>query len=179
MPSRQAPVPSCQVIRAPPPWPLTLRTDQPIPAVCRWLSSGHHMLTKVNHHSSRQTLSFLSPFPCLTSFSISYFKFLKAQATLYFYLSQWAPVQCPGGSFLSFSLLTPVGSYSISVPLLVTVLLALSSTCLLLSPVIHYCNLSSPCLFFFELSVQCALCLRLSRALCCPTSPQHLSPDLA
>lgn len=48
-PSRQAPVPSCQVTQAPPRWPLTPPTGRPIPAVCRWHSSGRRTLTKVNN----------------------------------------------------------------------------------------------------------------------------------
>lgn len=57
----------------------------------------------------------------------------------------------------------------------------LSSTCLLVSPVMRYCNLSSSLLFFlfFELPVQQALCLCLSLWFSCPTFLQHLSPDLA
>lgn len=153
MPSRQAPIPSYHLTQAPPPWPLTLRTDQPIPAVYRWLSSGHHMLTTVNHHSSQQTLALL--FLCLASFSLcAYFNCLNTQATLYFYLSRWASVQSPGGLFL-FSLLTPVGSCSISVSLL----LALSYIHLVsLSPVITVIHLPLACSFLSFLS-KCPLSL--------------------
>lgn len=61
-PSQQAPVPSSLLIRAPPPWPPTLHTGRPIPAVCRWLSSGHHTPTKVKHHLPQQILAFLALF---------------------------------------------------------------------------------------------------------------------
>lgn len=129
MPSQQAPVPSCRVIRAPPPWPLTLRTDRPTPAVCRWRSFGLRMLMRVKHNFPQPTLSFLPL--CLKSST--------TQAALYFYLSQRA-VQSPGGLFLSFSLLPPMASCSISVSLLLAVLLALSYMHLIFS-VLH---LSSP-----------------------------------
>lgn len=129
MPSQQAPVPSCRVIRAPPPWPLTLHTDRPTPAVCRWRSFGLRMLMRVKHNLPEPTLSFLPL--CLKSST--------TQAALYFYLSQRA-VQSPGGLFLSFSLLPPMASCSISVSLLLAVLLALSYMHLIFS-VLH---LSSP-----------------------------------
>lgn len=132
-PSRQAPVPSCQVIRAPPPWPLTLPTGRPTPAVCRWLSFGLHMLTMVNHHMPQPAISFLA-----LSLSVSGAHLIssKTQAALYFYLSHGAPVQSPGGLFLSLSLLPPMASCSISVPLLLAVLLALSYMHLIF-PVLH------------------------------------------
>lgn len=61
-PSHQAPVPSCQVIKALPPWPLTPRTDQAIPAACRWLSSGHHMPMKVKKRKASTNAYFLCAF---------------------------------------------------------------------------------------------------------------------
>lgn len=67
----------------------------------------------------------------------------KTQAALYFYLSQRAPVQSPGGLFLSFSLLPPMASCSISVPLLLAVLLALSYMHLIF-PVLHLSS-THPC----------------------------------
>lgn len=139
MPSQQAPVPSCQVIRPPPPWPLTLRTGRPTPAVCKWRSFGLRMLMRVKHHLPQPTLSFLPL--CLKS--------SMTQAALYFYLSQRA-VQSPGGLFLSFPFhcfhqwhpvpfLSPC-CWLCSWLCPICISFSLSSTCLLLTYVIHYRN---------------------------------------
>lgn len=62
----------------------------------------------------------------------------------------------------------------------ICVLFPLSSTCLLVSPVIRYCNLSSSLLFFFWASCPtCTLPPSGSLWFSCPTFLQHLSPDLA
>lgn len=162
MPSQQAPVPSCQVIRPPPPWPLTLRTGRPTPAVCKWRSFGLRMLMRVKHHLPQPTLSFLPL--CLKSST--------TQAALYFYLSQRA-VQSPGGLFLSFPFLFIASTNGIlfhfCLPAagcaLGSVLYASHFLC---PPPVFYSRMSYITvihphhLFFFKLSVPYVLCLWLS-----------------
>lgn len=117
-PSQQAPLPSCQVTQAPPRWPPTLHTDQPIPVGFKWPSSGHHMLMKVNNLARH--------FLCSSLSLQSIIQRHKWCHSFMVFFSQPARVQCPEGSFFCFLLLSPVGSCFSSVSRLP----ALSQMCL-------------------------------------------------
>lgn len=168
MPSQQAPVPSCQATQALPPWPLTLRTDRPIPAVYRWLISGRHMLTKVKQTIEKRFKKTLKPFSFVF---ISRLLFCRLKLH---YTCTLSSIPFPNTQEACSSLLTPKGSCSLSVfsscvlapsYVLYPISSPLSSPCLLLSPVVRHCNLSSPSLALFRaLGPICTLSLSISNS---------------